>query len=88
MTWTVQLSKSGAKQLDKVPRDQLDLILKSLDEMTEDPFRGDVKPLKGAQWQGRYRKRIGRWRLIFVPHHTDHRVEVSAILRRSEKTYR
>ena len=88
MTWTVRLSKDAAKQLDKLPRDQRDLILKRLDEMSQDPFRGDVRPLKGAQWEGRYRKRIGRWRAIFIPHHSGHLVEVSAILQRSEKTYR
>lgn len=44
-----------------------------LREMREDPFRGDVKPLKGKQWKGRYRKRI---------------VEISPILLRTEKAYR
>ena len=88
MTWTVRLSKSAAKQLNKAPRDQRDLILKRLDEMANDPFRGDVKPLQGTQWHGRYRKRVGRWRIIFIPDQNVHLVEVSAILLRSEKTYR
>jgi mRNA-degrading endonuclease RelE of RelBE toxin-antitoxin system len=88
MTWTVRLSKSAAKQLDNAPRDQRDLIIKRLDEMAQDPFRGDVKPLKGARWRGRYRKRVGRWRVIFIPDQNEHLVEVSAILMRSEKTYR
>jgi len=88
MTWTVRLSKTAAKQLNKAPRDQRDLILKRLDEMADDPFRGDVKPLKGAQWQWRYRKRVGRWRIIFIPDQNEHLVEVSAVLLRSEKTYR
>jgi mRNA-degrading endonuclease RelE of RelBE toxin-antitoxin system len=56
--------------------------------MTENPFRGDVKPLKGVQWQGHYRKRVGRWRIIFIPYNSEHRVEISAILLRSDKTYR
>jgi mRNA-degrading endonuclease RelE of RelBE toxin-antitoxin system len=56
--------------------------------MAEDPFRGDVKPLRGPQWQGRYRKRVGRWRIIFTPDQNQRIVEVSAILARSEKTYR
>jgi mRNA-degrading endonuclease RelE of RelBE toxin-antitoxin system len=88
MTWTVRLSKTAAKQLTKAPRDQRDLILKRLDEMADDPFRGDVKLLKGAQWQGRYRKRVGRWRIIFIPDQNEHLVEVSAVLLRSEKTCR
>ena len=70
------------------PRNYQDLILERLEEMAEDPFRGDVKPLKGVEWQGHYRKRVGRWRIIFVPDASEHRVEISAILLRSEKTYR
>jgi mRNA-degrading endonuclease RelE of RelBE toxin-antitoxin system len=56
--------------------------------MQDDPFRGDVIPLKGRQWHGRYRKRVGRYRLIFVPNHAEHIVEISAILLRDEHMYR
>ena len=56
--------------------------------MQNDPFQGDVQPLKGKQWQGRYRKRVGRYRVIFIPYHRERIVEISAILRRDEKTYR
>jgi mRNA-degrading endonuclease RelE of RelBE toxin-antitoxin system len=56
--------------------------------MHDDPMRGDVLPLKGRQWQGRYRKRVGRYRIIFSLDHTDRIVEVSAILLRDEHTYR
>jgi mRNA-degrading endonuclease RelE of RelBE toxin-antitoxin system len=88
MMWNVRLSKTAAKQLSNAPRNHRALILKRLDEMAEDPFRGDVKPLKGVPWQGRYRKRVGRWRIIFIPYQNERLVEISAILMRSEKTYR
>jgi len=88
MNWTIRLSKDAAKQLSHIPRTQQELILARLAEMEEDPFRGDVKPLKGAQWRGRFRKRVGRSRIVFTPFHNDRHVEVAAILLRSEKTYR
>jgi len=56
--------------------------------MAEDPFRGDVVPLKGTKWQGRYRKRVGRYRIIFIVHQNERIVDVTAILVRDEKTYR
>lgn len=56
--------------------------------MEEEPFRGNVKPLKGKKWKGRYRRVVGRYRLIFIPFHQEQRVEISAILLRTEKTYR
>jgi mRNA-degrading endonuclease RelE of RelBE toxin-antitoxin system len=88
MNWDIRLSKTAARQLSKVPRNYQDLVLERLEEMAENPFRGDVKPLQGVQWQGHYRKRVGRWRIIFAPDASEHRVEISAILRRSDKTYR
>ena len=53
-----------------------------------DPFRGRVKPLKGKDHKGHYRKVSGRYRIIFRPVHSKHTVEVFAILLRNEKTYR
>ncbi len=64
MKWNVRLARDAARQLEKVPRDYQTLVRKKLREMTEDPFQGDVVPLKGTKWQGRYRK---RYRIIFVP---------------------
>ena len=88
MKWTVRLSRGAAKQLERASDDQQELLFKRLDELAEDPFRGDVKPLKGPKWHGRYRKRAGRWRIIFTATYPQRLVEVSAILLRSEKTYR
>ncbi|MGH8646053.1 MAG: type II toxin-antitoxin system RelE family toxin [Gammaproteobacteria bacterium] len=71
-----------------MPRDYHTLIRNKLGEMAEDPFRGDVVPLKGKEWKGYYRKRVGRYRIIFVPHQRGRTVDVVAILVRDEKTYR
>ena len=88
MTWLVRLSADAKKQVDRLPTDRQDQLLRALREMTQDPFRGDVKPLKGRDWKGWYRRRIGRYRVIFLPQHQDHIIAVSAIVPKSEKTYR
>ena len=88
MIWNVRLARDAKSQLRKLPLDRQELIWKSLREMADDPFLGDVKRLQGARWTGHYRKRVGRYRVIFVPFHQEHIIEVSAILSRSEKTYR
>ncbi|MGH8651656.1 MAG: type II toxin-antitoxin system RelE family toxin [Gammaproteobacteria bacterium] len=88
MKWSIRLARDAARQLEKVPRDYQTLIRTKLREMAEDPFRGDVVPLKGTKWQGRYRKRVGRYRIIFVPHRKEMTIDVAAILARDEKTYR
>lgn len=56
--------------------------------MGNDPFEGNVRPLKGREWKGRYRKTVGRYRMIFMPSHSSRDVKISQILIRSEKTYR
>lgn len=60
MKWNVRLAKDAARQLERVPRDYHELLLKKLREMVEDPFQGDVVPLKGKEWKGSYRKRVGK----------------------------
>ncbi len=90
MTWTVQLTRTAVKQLGKLPRDTQQRIKKAIEALEKDPFAGDSKALKGAGWKGRYRKRVGRYRLIFIllSEPSTRRIIISAILPRSEKTYR
>jgi mRNA-degrading endonuclease RelE of RelBE toxin-antitoxin system len=47
-----------------------------------------VIPLKGTEWKGRFRKRVGSYRIIFALDRKAMAVTISAILVRSEKTYR
>ena len=88
MSWRAELSDAAERQLKRLPRDIQARIARAIDEIEADPFRGDVIPLKGRRWQGRYRKRVGRYRIIFIPNHAERLVEISAILLRNEQTYR
>lgn len=87
MKWTIRLSKEAEKQFEKLPRDRKLNISEAIDGMKEDPFRGNVCQLKEKEWQGRFRKVIGRYRIIFIPYHNDRIIEISGILVRNEKTY-
>ena len=88
MHWRSELSDEAERQLVRLPRTMQRRIVRAIDELEADPFRGDVIPLKGRRWQGRYRKRVGRYRIIFVPNHTERIIEVAAILLSDEQTYR
>ncbi len=88
MNWSVRLAEKAAKQLYKLTTERQKFIFRHLRVMEEDPFIGDVKPLKGKEWKGRFRKRAGRYRIIFVVFPAQHVVEISQILIRTEKTYR
>ncbi|HTU45464.1 MAG TPA: hypothetical protein VMF91_10405 [Bryobacteraceae bacterium] len=40
-------------------------VSRSISQLEQDPFQGDVEPLKGKAWKGCYRKRSGDYRIIF-----------------------
>ena len=88
MIWQVRVHRDAAKQLEAIPPDRRKRILNDIDELAQDPFRGLVKPLKGKENKGRYRKVSGRYRIIFKPIHATHAVEVLVVLLRNEGTYR
>jgi mRNA-degrading endonuclease RelE of RelBE toxin-antitoxin system len=56
--------------------------------MESDPFQGNVKALRGEEWKGVFRRRIGDYRLLFVADHETRTVSVLRVLLRSGKTYR
>ena len=87
MTWAIKLSEAAEKQLKQLPRDRQALIERVIDRMEQDPFAGNVKPLKGPEWEGRWRRRVGSYRIIFTVDHKTRTVAISAILIRSKKTY-
>ncbi len=88
MTWAVELSATAEKDLKRLPRDRQARIERAIDELEENPFAGDVKALQGSDWKGRYRKRVGPYRIVFMIDRKASAVAVSAILIRSQKTYR
>jgi len=88
MAWAVELSASAEKDLKRLPRDRQARLAHAIDEMEANPLAGDVKALQGPEWKGRYRKRVGPYRIIFSVDHKIKRAAISAILIRSGKTYR
>jgi mRNA-degrading endonuclease RelE of RelBE toxin-antitoxin system len=85
--WHVKVRDGAAEQLEAIPPDRRKRILNDIDELAEDPFRGLVRPLKGKEYKGRYRKISGRYRIIFKPIHATQTVEVLLVLLRNEGTY-
>lgn len=87
MSWVSELSRSAERQLARLPRREQERIVRAIDDLEADPLAGDMRPLRGRH-QGRYRKRVGRYRVIFRLRHDERIVEISAILPRDERTYR
>jgi len=88
MTWTVRVHDAAAKQLKAIPPDRRLRVLDDIVALGEDPFRSLVKPLKGREHRGKFRKVSGRYRVIFKPTHATRTVDVLAVLLRNEATYK
>jgi mRNA-degrading endonuclease RelE of RelBE toxin-antitoxin system len=88
MSWTVRVHDAAARQLKAIPPDRRQRILDDIVVFAEDPFRGLVKPLKGKEHKGTYRKVSGRYRIIFKPIHATRTVDVLTVLLRNEGTYK
>jgi mRNA-degrading endonuclease RelE of RelBE toxin-antitoxin system len=90
MRWSAELSDEAQKQLSRFPRNVRDRIERAIDEFEEkdDSQWSNIKALQGSQWKGRFRKRVGAYRIIFRKYPDRAVVEISAILIKSKYTYR
>jgi len=54
--------------------------------MRDDPFRGDVVPLRHQP--AAFRRRVGAWRIFFDVDRERARIAVTEVVRRTTTTYR
>lgn len=88
MNWVCRISRNAADQLSHLPKDRQRQLSQAIDEMKEDPLRGDVRPIKSGKYRGSLRKRVGNYRIIFSVNHSANLIEIATVLIKSEKTYR
>jgi mRNA interferase RelE/StbE len=83
--FSVQLDRPAEKQLNKLRRKGGSANIEdALLEMEHDPFGGDIKKLKGGDG---YRRRVGKYRILFDVDTDLRLVSVFGILKR-EDAYR
>lgn len=90
MRWRVDLSREAQKQFSRFPADLRERMKRAIDEFEQkdESQWSNVKALQGPEWKGRFRKKVGPYRIIFRKFHDRGVVEISAILIRSKDTYR
>ena len=59
MNWVVRIADDAQLFVQNLPDKARRQVCRCIGELEQDPFRGDVKPLKGEEWKGYYRKRAG-----------------------------
>ena len=90
MRWRVDLSSDAEKQLLGFPREVRERIGRAIDEFEQkdESQWSNVKALQGPEWKGRFRKKVGKYRIVFRKHPDRGVVGISSILIRSKDTYR
>ena len=90
MRFRVELSNEAQKQLARFPRQVRDRIERVIDEFEakDEAQWSNVKALRGPEWKGRLRKKVGPYRIIFRKYPERGALEISAIVIRSKDTYR
>ncbi|MGD0008382.1 MAG: type II toxin-antitoxin system RelE/ParE family toxin [Terriglobia bacterium] len=90
MNWVVRIADDAQLFVQNLPDKTRRQVSGSISQasLSKTHSGGDVKPLRGKEWKGYYRKRAGDYRIIFSVYHDRRLVDVSWVLRRSEKTYR
>jgi mRNA interferase RelE/StbE len=85
MAWNLQIAGPAQKEYQKLPPNDQRRVKAALLSMQEDPFRGDIKRLKGQPTA--WRRRVGNYRIIYDLYPEQHLIVVSGILRRTSTTY-
>jgi mRNA-degrading endonuclease RelE of RelBE toxin-antitoxin system len=83
--WTVLVAKPAQKRHAKFPAKDQARISMAIAQMAADPFAGDVLKLEGAG--GRWRRRVGSYRIFFSVDAATRTASISAIVRRTSATY-
>ena len=86
MTWGVIIANRASRDLRALDHETRPVIDAALDSISENPFAGDIKFLRG---EGGIviRRRVGAWRIIFEVHQDKHVVVVLYVERRGSNTY-
>lgn len=90
MRFRFELSSEAQKHLSRLPRGVQERIARAVDEMEglDDSLWSNVKALHGPAWKGRFRKKVGPYRIIFTKFPDVAAVVISAIVIRSKDTYK
>lgn len=64
MILEIRYDKAAVKYLQGLPKKLRDSIRSAIAALTEQPPKGDIKPMQGYK-DGRHRLRVGKYRVIY-----------------------
>jgi len=83
--WVLQIDDSVFKFLSRIQRQDGERILRAIQDLPSDPFRGDIQKMKGEV--NIWRRRIGAYRFRFELFSDERVIHVFLTERRGSKSY-
>jgi len=80
MNWSLILANQAARAIRRAPWNERDQIKAALLLLSDDPYSGDIKLLKGSHET--FRRRVGNWRVLYELNRESKVIVVTAIKRR------
>ena len=74
------IHKKALRELNELPAEDKRQILDAVSMLEVDPFKGDVKPIKGLK--GVFRLRVGDYRIAFTVNFKENEVAILKIAKR------
>lgn len=84
MKWGLVIANRAKRQLRRLSADDRDSVDEAFSQMSNNPFTGDVKSLRGLDT---LRRRVGDWRIMYELREDKKIIIVTAIKRRGSTTY-
>jgi mRNA interferase RelE/StbE len=81
MSYAVYLKRSAEKELDLLPAEVYDRIIKQLISLRDNPRPHGTKKLHGREG---YRIRVGDYRILYVIDEKEKKVEIVSVAHRKE----
>lgn len=85
MTWGLALTSPAKRQLRRLSQPERSEINSAFSLMSDNPFQGDIKFLRGGG--GALRRRVGDFRIFYELHYDSKVIVVTAVKRRGSNTY-
>lgn len=85
MNWEVLVRPRASKQLRKFPKHDQMKVLSVLEELSLNPYAGDISKMEGED--GVWRRRVGSYRIKYEIHEKQKIIYVFELERRTSSTY-
>lgn len=85
MNWTLIVNSSVRKALKTIPRNDMKRIVDIFEELTINPYAGDIRKMEGED--NIWRRRIGAYRIKYEIQSQQKLIYIFEISRRTSNTY-